>query len=68
MITVRIPDDLRDRIDAVRGKMKREPWIRRELDTAVNAAEVLHDICDMAVGETIPAASHDDTGAPNDGM
>ncbi len=64
MLTVRIPDDLRDRIDAVRGKTKREPWIRRELDTAVNAAEMLHDIYATASGEDF--ASHDDTGAPSE--
>ncbi len=28
---------------------------------AVNAAEVLHDICDMATGEDL--ATHDDKGA-----
>ena len=54
-VNVRIPDDLRDRIDAVRGKTKREPWIREALDAMVMRAE----------GERMIRgwASHDDMGA-----
>jgi predicted transcriptional regulator len=32
MVNVRIPDDLRDKIDAVRGDVPRERWIRRALE------------------------------------
>lgn len=58
-IQVRIPDDLRDRIDAVRGKVKREPWIRAALSLAIASPTVL------ALVEKI--ATHDDTGADRDG-
>lgn len=35
-LTVRIPPDLRDRIDAVRGDVPRERWIRRALEQALS--------------------------------
>lgn len=35
MLTVRIPDELRDAIDAVRGDVPRERWIRRTLEAAL---------------------------------
>lgn len=37
MLTVRIPDDLRDGIDDVRGAVARERWVRDELARAVAA-------------------------------
>lgn len=40
MITVRIPDELRDRIDVVRpATVSREAWIRTALLMAVQASE-----------------------------
>jgi len=38
-INVRIPNDLRDRIDALRGDVPRETWIRRELSEQVSRWE-----------------------------
>lgn len=37
--TVRIPGDLCDRIDAVRGLVPREAWIRQMLERAVGIVE-----------------------------
>lgn len=39
MLNVRIPDDLRDLIDAVRGDVPRERWIRRTLEAALSSSE-----------------------------
>lgn len=38
MVNVRIPDDLRDDIDELRGDVPRERWIRRALERAVRDA------------------------------
>lgn len=38
-VQVRIPAPLRDRIDAVRGTEKREPWVRRALESALSEDE-----------------------------
>lgn len=38
-VMVRIPDDLRDLIDAVRGDVPRERWIRRTLEAALSSSE-----------------------------
>lgn len=35
-VMVRIPDDLRERIDAARGDVPRERWIRRVLEEALD--------------------------------
>jgi hypothetical protein len=34
-VTVRIPDDLAEKIDALRGLVPRERWIRAELEKLV---------------------------------
>jgi predicted transcriptional regulator len=38
-LTVRIPDDLRERIDALRGDVPRERFIRRLLEAQLAVAE-----------------------------
>jgi hypothetical protein len=39
VITVRLPDELRERIDAVRGDVPRERWVRRALEAALSEAK-----------------------------
>lgn len=36
---VRLPDDLHERIDAVRGDVPRERWVRRTLEAALSEAQ-----------------------------
>lgn len=40
-VNVRIPDDLRDRIDAARGLVPREAWVRATLEAALPPAKGL---------------------------
>lgn len=48
---VRIPDELRDKIDAVRGDVPRERWVRRQLETLFsvpNSKPTLRERADKA--------------------
>jgi hypothetical protein len=75
-VNVRIPDDLRDRIDAVRldgvsfaDAPKRQPWIEAALTIFLRDPRPGMRVAAW-LGENVEReglASHDDTGAPTGG-
>lgn len=59
---VHIPDELRDKIDAVRGDVPRERWVRRQLETLFRSMP--EDLSDRAKAYRSMRDKRDSLGLP----